>query len=88
MEQESTPVALQEIFVELPDKTDVELAFKFKVIVGGIYVQDWVVTGVPPVQPLGEEVKTVLVCNPPDEQVPQDEYVQEVQVSGITDTVK
>ena len=37
-------------------------------------------TGVPPVQPVGDDEATVLVCVPLDWQVPQAEYVNEVQV--------
>jgi hypothetical protein len=39
-------------------------------------------TGVPPVQPVGDDAVTVLVCVPFDWQVPQAEYVNEVQVGG------
>jgi len=45
-------------------------------------VQDWVVTGLPPVQLLGDDEAIVLVCCPLDEQTPQLEYVQEMQVGG------
>ena len=37
-------------------------------------------TGAPPVQPEGDDVSTVLVCVLLDWQVPQAEYVNEVQV--------
>ena len=37
-------------------------------------------TGVPPVQPAGDDVATVLVCVLLDWQAPQAEYVNEVQV--------
>jgi hypothetical protein len=40
---------------------------------GGVYVQACVVTGVPPVQPDGEDVATVRVCVPFDWQVPHAE---------------
>ena len=43
-------------------------------------MQDWESTGIPPVQPAGDEVATVLVCVLLDWQVPQAEYVNEVQV--------
>jgi hypothetical protein len=43
-------------------------------------VQDWDRTGVPPVQPAGDDVATVLVWVLLDWQVPQAEYVNEVQV--------
>jgi hypothetical protein len=46
-------------------------------------VHDWVVIGLPPAQPFGEEDKTVLVCCPSTEQVDHAEYVQEVQVGGV-----
>jgi hypothetical protein len=36
-------------------------------------VQLWVRTGAPPVQPDGDELATVRVCVPLDEQVPQAE---------------
>jgi hypothetical protein len=45
-------------------------------------VQDCERTGVPPVQPEGDDAVTVLVCVPLDWQVPQAEYVNEVQVGG------
>ena len=35
---------------------------------GGVYVQDCVSTGVPPVQPEGDEDVTVRVWVPPEEQ--------------------
>ena len=38
---------------------------------GAVYVQDWERTGVPPVQPEGEEVATVRVWVPFDWQAPQ-----------------
>jgi hypothetical protein len=50
--------------------------------VGGTYVQACDRTGVPPVQPDGEDVDTVLVCVLLDWQVPQAEYVNDVQVGG------
>ena len=52
--------------------------------VGGVYVQDWVRTGVPPVQPDGEEVATVRVCWPVEGQVlgVHALYVNEEQVAG------
>ena len=37
-------------------------------------------TGVPPVQPAGDAVSSVLVCVLSDWQVPQAEYVKEEQV--------
>ena len=37
-------------------------------------------TGVPPVQPAGDDVATVLVWVPSDWQVPQAEYVNDVHV--------
>jgi hypothetical protein len=42
-------------------------------------VQDCDRTGDPPVQPEGDDVSTVRVCVPLDWQVPQAEYVNEVQ---------
>ncbi len=39
-------------------------------------------TGVPPVQPAGEDVATVLVWLPVESQTLQAEYVNEVQVGG------
>ena len=49
-------------------------------VAGGVYVQDCDRTGVPPVQPVGDEVSTVLLCVLLDWQAPQAEYVNEVQV--------
>jgi hypothetical protein len=48
-------------------------------------VQDCERTGVPPVQPEGDDVATVLVWVLLDWQVPQAEYVNEVQVAGGAD---
>jgi len=45
-------------------------------------VQDCDTTGVPPVQPEGDDVDTVLVCVLLDWQVPQAEYVKELQVDA------
>ena len=53
--------------------------------VGGTYVQDCDRTGVPPVQPVGDDVATVLVWVLFDWQAPQAEYVNEVHaVTGGT----
>jgi hypothetical protein len=46
-------------------------------------VQDWDRTGVPPVQFVGDDVATVRVCVLSDWQVPQPEYVNELQVYGV-----
>ncbi len=46
-------------------------------------MQAWESTGVPPVQPAGEEVSTVLVCVLFDWQAPQALYVKDVQVGGV-----
>ena len=43
-------------------------------------MQAWVVTGVPPVQPEGDEVATVRVCVPSAWQAPHAEYVNAEQV--------
>jgi hypothetical protein len=56
-------------------------------VVGGTYVQDCDRTGVPPVQPAGDDVTTVLVWVLLDWQAPQAEYVNEVQVVGVEDSV-
>jgi hypothetical protein len=48
-------------------------------------VHDCERTGVPPVQPVGDDVATVLVWVLLDWQVPQAEYVNEVQVAGAGD---
>jgi hypothetical protein len=48
-------------------------------------MQDWDSTGVPPVQPAGVDVDTVLVWVLLDWQVPQPEYVNEVQVVDPVD---
>jgi hypothetical protein len=48
-------------------------------------VQDCDTTGVPPVQPVGDDVATVLVWVLLDWQVPQAEYVNDVQVAGGAD---
>jgi len=45
-------------------------------------VQDCDRTGVPPVQPAGDDVSTVRVCVLLDWQVPQAEYVNDVQVGA------
>jgi hypothetical protein len=45
-------------------------------------VHDCEVTGVPPVQPVGDEVSTVRVWVLFDWQVPQAEYVNDVQVGA------
>ena len=50
--------------------------------VGGVYVQDCVNTGLPPVQPDGEDEITDLVFVPLDWQVDQSEYAHEVQTGG------
>lgn len=48
-------------------------------------MQDCDRTGVPPVQPVGDDVSTDLVCVLSDWQVPQAEYVKDVQsVTGGT----
>ena len=48
-------------------------------------MQDWERTGVPPVQPVGDDVATVLVWVPLDWQAPQAEYMNDVQaVTGGT----
>jgi hypothetical protein len=49
-------------------------------------VQDWDRTGVPPVQLAGDDVTTVRVCVLSDWQVPQPEYVNEVQAEEIDGT--
>ena len=43
-------------------------------------MQDCDTTGVPPVQPAGDDDATVLVCVPSDWHVPQAVYVNELQV--------
>jgi len=45
-------------------------------------VQDWVVTGLPPVQPTGDELVTVLVWVLLEAQDDQLEYPHEVQVTA------
>ena len=57
---------------------EVTLATVTVVTGGGTEVQDWERTGVP-VQPEGDDVATVLACVLLDWQVPQAEYVKEVQ---------
>jgi hypothetical protein len=43
-------------------------------------VQDWLRTGVPPVQPAGDDADTVRVCVPFDWHAPHALYVNELQV--------
>ena len=50
----------------------------------GVYVQDSVSVGVPPVQPCGEDAVTVRDCVPSVWQAPQALYVKEVQVGVET----
>jgi hypothetical protein len=50
------------------------------VTVDDVGVQDWDRSGVPPVQPAGDDVTTVRVCVPLDWHAPQVEYVNDVQV--------
>ena len=51
-------------------------------------MQDWVKTGLPPVQLFGDDVKTDLVCCPLSEQVLQFVYVHEVQAGmSVTATL-
>ena len=47
--------------------------------VGGVYVQFWYVSGVPPVHPLGDPTVLVGICFPLELQSPQ-VYVNELQV--------
>ena len=49
----------------------------------GVGVQVWVNTGLPPLHPSGNDDTAVRVCWPSAEQVPQSEYVQEVQVGAV-----
>ena len=45
-------------------------------------MQAWDVTGLPPVQPDGEDMSTVRDCVPLGWQAPHDEYVNDVQAAG------
>jgi hypothetical protein len=49
-------------------------------------MQDCDRTGVPPVQPAGDDDATVLVCVLSDWQAPQPEYMNEVQALDAVDT--
>ena len=46
-------------------------------------VQDCDTMGVPPVQPAGDDVSTVLVCVLSGKQAPQAEYVNDVQADDV-----
>lgn len=47
-----------------------------------MYVHDCMSTGVPPVQPAGDDDVTVRVCVPSGWHAPHVEYVNDVQVGG------
>jgi hypothetical protein len=47
-----------------------------------MYVHDWLVTGLPPVQPGGDALVTVRVCVPFDSHAPHAEYMKDVHDVG------
>jgi hypothetical protein len=73
------PVAITVVFTVRPWHL-VHDDFTFASVTVDVGVQDCDRTGVPPVQPVGDDVATVLVCVPLDWHVPQAVYVNEVQV--------